>query len=240
MRTLIVAHGLEKARIMAAVSIHAPNKLVVLRNTNEISGKLREQVDKQMTALKSEILGKTRKGTKPFPFVTLVDIETQKLDFFDVVGSFLRLQEIITDEQKAGNEVFIDISSGNKTVALSLFLAAQTMKKGVTYCKASSYLDSDEQIVKDVKEPVFVPILPLTLHELNYDIIEKLADVGGITSISDLLRILRLPVDKSNIMSMARKLEELQTYGYVTVTRKGKRKEVQITTQGRQIAGVKK
>lgn len=237
MRTLIVAQGLEKARIIAAVSIHAPNKIIVLRNTNEITEKLKKQINDQMEALKKQILG-TKSGIKPFPFVTTVDVASHALDFFDVTGSLLVLEKLIASEKKQGNQVFLDVSSGNKTIAIAMFLAAQTAGLGVTYCKASSYLDSTEQIVRDVKEPIHIPALPLSLQKLDYAVLRKLSELGSITSISDLLRLLDKKTDKSSIMSMARTLDELKEYGYVSVRRVGKRKEINITAQGKQVAGV--
>lgn len=246
MRTLIVAQGLERRRILAAISIHAPNKVIVLRNTNDVTSRVREDVQVHMGLLKGELSPK--RGFKPYPFVFKVDIENYKTDFFDIVRAFSDINKLIDEEKRKKNEVVIDLSTGNKTITMALFLAAQTNKLKSTYCKAGKYFSKTQakgkqtkpaEIAHSAKEPVEVPQFPLYLEDLPYNLLAKLVDLKKVSSISELLKEMGQKPVKSNILSLSRKLDILAEHNYIKLSRLGKRKEIEITELGKQISLLK-
>ena|GEM_PF-2693026 len=245
MKTLLVAQGLERARIHAAISIHAPNKVIVLRNNNDVNERVAKDVEEHMQLLKEELLD-SKNGFKPYPFVFEVDISTHNTDFFDMTQALVDINRLLKEEDSAGNEVAIDISTGSKTISMALFLAGQLSKIKTTYCKAAHYtLDKTKhtpsgssltEIVSSAKEPVKVPNFPIYLADLPYEILVHLGKTKKVESISHLLRLLGRNTDKSNIISLSRKLDLMDEHGYVTISRKGKYKEIKITELGKQIA----
>jgi len=248
MRTLIVAQGLERARIIAAVSIHAPNKVLVIRNNNDVNETLTEDVENHMNLLKNELLT-SKDGFKPYPFVFEVDISTHYTDFFDLTTALVDIDKIIKKELAAENEVCADLSTGSKTISMALFLATQLNKVRSTYCKASKYINLNKpqsmydvegasltEIVTSAKEPVHIPNFPIHLADLPYNILSELSKLNSVNSISDLLRHLKEPIDKSHILSLSRKLDIMEEYGYITMKREGKSKKIMITQLGKQIS----
>ncbi|MCD6522637.1 MAG: hypothetical protein J7K68_02725 [Candidatus Diapherotrites archaeon] len=238
MRTLIVSQGLERTRTLAAISIHAPNRIIILRNTNDTSPQITKEVAKHVDMLKKTITKKTR-GFNPYPFV--FDIVEEKMDFFDIVGAYSHISSIIKREREEGNEVFCDISAGNKPIALAMFLACQMHKVPVTYCKAARYLTSKktrgehDEIALSAKEPLFFPQLPLCIEPIAIDILNALT-IKRFDSISDLVRELGMFPGKAEILSISRKIDKLVELGYVKTKRIGKRKTIEITEQGRQVS----
>ncbi|MBN3037380.1 MAG: hypothetical protein JW834_02950 [Candidatus Diapherotrites archaeon] len=233
MRTLIVAQGLETNRTLAAVSINAPNKVIIIRNTNEVSKKLERDVEKHVQRIKQALTKKS--GFNPYPFV--FEVTEIHVDFFDVPAAFAAISKTIFGEKANGHEVFADISSGNKTVATALFLACQVNHAPVTYCKAAEYLNAgDQEIAAIAKEPVFIPPLPIQLEELDWESLSKISDSGSVESLSQLLKSLNRETTKSELLSISRKIDRLAEFGYVEYKRRGKKKEVSITPSGRSVA----
>ncbi len=203
--------------------------------------------------LEQEIIRKTEDGFKAYPFVVEVVANKYRVDFFDVVKAIVDIDIIINEETKNGNEIAVDISSGNKIISIALFIAAQINKLPVTYCKAGGYapLKRDknkrikekarpDEIAFSVKGKVDIPLLPLVIKKLPYDILESLSEIKYSSSISDLIRKMGKEDTKSEILSTSRKIEELEKYGYVIVNRAGVKKELRITDEGMMAASLRK
>jgi hypothetical protein len=237
MRTLIVSQGLERNRILAAVSIHAPNKVVFMRNTNESSDQIHREVEAHLDTVKKTLLARKR-GFNPYPFVH--ELEDAECDFFDVVDAYTVVSEKIQKERVAGAEVAVDVSAATKTLGIAMFLAAQANRAPVTYCKAAKYITSKrrrsegDEIVLSAKEPVFLPQLPITIEPLAFGLLEKLDRPAG--SITELIVRMGRKASKSELLSTARRLEKLEENGYVVVKREGKRKSITVTENGRKVA----
>lgn len=141
-KTLILAQGLELARLLAAVNKHAANRVVVIRNTQELTQKLAAIVQKLLDNFEKEIFSE-REGFRPFPSVTEVDSKTQCTNFFNLPEATSAVYSIVMNETKAGNDVVVDVSSGTKIMSIAMFLAAQLCGVPVSYCIAGKYTVED-------------------------------------------------------------------------------------------------
>ena len=247
MKVLVVCQGLERERILAAVSVHAPSKVIILRSHKDVTPKLHDEVEKHIRALKKEIF--PEKEPRPFPFVYELDAENCRVDFFDLAKALTEICVIIKEERDKGNDVEVDISSGNKIAAIALFLAAQIFRIPVTYCTAGKYASMRErkeekeeippmEIAFSAKEKVDLPSLPLTLEDVHFDILKVLSREGGVPSVTELIKLLGREPNKSEIVSTSRKLEELANFRYIDKRRIGRSTKIRITPMGEKIASL--
>lgn len=245
MKVLVVCQGLERDRILAAISVHAPSKVIVLRSHKDVTPMLHDEVEMHIKALKKEIF--PEKNPRPFPFVYEVDAENYRVDFFDLTKALTEICAIIKKERDRGNEVEVDVSSGNKIVAIALFLASQIFRIPATYCTAGKYASMKMrrqretlpmQIAFSTKEKVDLPLLPLTLEDVHFDILKVLSREGIVPSVTELIELLGREPNKSEIVSTSRKLEDLGNYGYIAKRRIGRSTRVRITHTGKKVASL--
>jgi len=245
-RTLIVAQGLERERIIAAVSLHSPNKLIILRSKKDITEELKKYVDRHIMILKDEILPKEGK-TNVYPFLLEID-DQKKVDFFDLPSAISEIDSIVKKEISEGKDVAVDISSGNKIINIALFIVAQRYGLKVTYCAAGKYASmkegisleetNPEQIAFSVKEHYDIPRIPINIEPIPINVLKALETLGGeVDSIIKLARVLysKNDVGKREHISISRKLDVLLEYGYVTKRRRGRKYIISITSAGRKI-----
>ena len=45
MKVLLVSQGLERERVLAAISVHAPSKVIILRSHKDVTPELQEEVE---------------------------------------------------------------------------------------------------------------------------------------------------------------------------------------------------
>lgn len=247
MKVLLVCQGLERERILAAISVHAPSKVIVLRSQKDVTPELRKEVERHIKALKKEIF--PEKERSPYPFVYEVDAENYKVDFFDLAEALTDICAIVKKEIDQGNEVAIDVSSGNKIIAIALFLGGQIFRVPITYCTAGKYAsmkpgkgEKEEvppmQIAFSAKEKVELPLLPLTLEDIHFDILKVLDKEERVPSVTELIELLGKRPTKSEIVSTSRKLEELANFGYIIKQRIGRSTRIRITVAGKKIASL--
>lgn len=247
MKVLIVSQGLERERILAAISVHAPSKVIILRSHKDVTPELHKEVEAHIKAIENEIF--PEKGRSPFPFVNEVDTKKCKVDFFDLSKALTEVCSVVKKEIEKGNDVAIDVSSGNKIVAIVLFLTAQIFRIPVTYCTAGRYAsmrsskkEKEEvppmEIAFSAREKVDLPLLPLTLQDVHFDILRVLAQKERIPSVTELIELLGKKPTKSEIVSTSRKLEELANFGYIIKRRIGRSTRIRITLAGKKIAAL--
>lgn len=243
MKTLIVAQGLERERILAAISLHSPNKLVILRSKKDVTKELEKFIDKHIETLK-KLLFPPKERMKFFPFLLEID-DTTRVDFFDLTSAIAEINAKIKDELSRGNEVSVDISSGNKIIIIALFIVAQMYGLKVTYCSAGKYASMREESIEEVepdqiafsvRERYEVPRIPLKLERIPVEVLVKLKEMGGkVDSIKTLAEKLNpgMKIGKSEIIETSRKLEALEAYGYVVKRRRDRSVVVEITDSGK-------
>lgn len=250
MKTLIVAQGLERERILAAISLHSPDRLVILRSKRDVTKELDEFIDKHIEALKKELFPPEDK-VRYFPFLLEVD-DTTRVDFFDLTSTIAEVDAKIKDELSQGNEVSVDISSGNKIVIIALFIVAQVHGLRVTYCSAGKYASMrekkveeaapPEQIAFSVRERFEIPRIPLELEKIPVEVLIGLVEMGGkAESIKKLAEKLKpdKKIGKQEIIETSRKLELLEEYGYVVKKRRGRNVVVEITDKGEKVIALR-
>ncbi len=245
-KTLIVAQGLEYERILAAIHATSASRLVVLRSKRDVNQELTVDVEKNLRTLSNRLF--PSQGPRLYPFLRTEDfVTTNRVNFFDLPAAIVEIDQIIRSEKAARYEVTIDISTGNKIVAVALYLAAQFNKVPVTYCSAGKYsvqrrkeqADNFEQdqIAFSAEKSYELPMLPLKLDPLHFDVLEKVAKKGEVASITDLVTLVEgtMEVGKSDLMRFSRIAEELIDYGYMTRRRSGRVVEVRITDAGKAV-----
>lgn len=249
-RTLIVAQGLERERIIAAVSHHAPTKLILLRNRHDLEG-LRPLIKETISLLKDDLLkSKTTSGLLVYHYLQSIE-DSKEVDFFDLAESISIIDSIIKEELKAGRQVCIDIAAGgNKIIAVALFIAAQLNKVPVSYTVGSEW--GDANYIKAIREELRekrelkpssfefsvsgiqpLPYVPLCIGKIHFDALERLArqPQGRVSLVKELVESDK----KGAYVGVARKLRWLMRQGYVIGVGKG----YQITEQGRRILALK-
>jgi hypothetical protein len=256
LKTLIVAQGLEIERILAAIYKHSPNKVIILRSEKDVSNRLTEIIERMIQRLKHQIFSKGV-DFPIYPGLTEIDAETHRIDFFDLAEAFADINAIIQEEKKRGNEVVLDISSGNKIVAIAMFLAGQVNSLIITYCVASAYsaeiigsmLPKEkpvtyQQIASSSDKSLKIPPLPLRLKQVNLDLLNVLEAMGGkANSVTDLIKHWKnkeVP-SKAELVSTTRELQICAGYNYVIIRRRPGKREVaiELTEEGRSILSLR-
>jgi hypothetical protein len=245
-KTLIVAQGLEYDRILAAIHATSASRLVVLRSKLDANKQLTEDVDRNLRTLSSRLFPPA--APRLYPFLRTENFDTsRRVDFFDLPAAIVEIDQIIRSEKEARYEVAIDISSGNKVVAVALYLAAQFNRIPVTYCSAGKYsvqrrkeqVDNTEQdqIAFSAEKSYDLPTLPLRLDPLHFDVLEKIAKKGEVASITELVNLVEgtRKVEKSDLMRFSRIAEELIDYGYMRRKRSGRVVRLYITDAGKTV-----
>lgn len=245
-RTLIVAQGLERERIMAAVSLHSPNKLLILRSKKDVTEELKRHIDRHILILKNELLPKKGK-INPYPFLLEID-DQKKVDFFDLPSAISEIDLIVRNEISDGKDIAVDISSGNKIINIALFIVAQRYGLRVTYCAAGRYASMKEnifseetdleQIAFSVKENYEIPRIPINIEPIPLEILKALKNLNGrVESILDLAKKLypSKNIGKREHISISRKIDVLLEYGYISKRKRGRKYIISLTNSGEKI-----
>jgi uncharacterized protein YuzE len=253
-RTLILAQGLELARLFAAVNKHGANRVIIIRNTCDLTEKLREIIQKLVDSFEKELLSE-KDGFKPFPSVSEIDSKSYATDFFNLPEATSMIYSLVQKELELGNDVAIDISSGTKIMAIAMFLAAQFSGTPVSYCIAGRYSVEDTpimipqraQIAASSGKAYDIPRFPLKLIRVSFNLLEQLAGTPTkeVSSITDLVcknkqRTTRT-VSRSELMSATRELDTLEYYEYVKRSRPPGQKNtsVKLTKDGEKIIALR-
>ncbi len=245
-KALVVAQGLEYERILAAIHAASASRLVVLRSKRDVNQELTDQVERNLRTLSNRLF--PPEGPRLYPFLRREDFDTtRRVNFFDLPAAIVEIDQIIKSEKAARYEVTIDISTGNKIVAVALYLAAQFNRVPVAYCSAGKYAVprrkdqadnfEQDQIAFSAADSYELPTLPLRLDPLHFDVLEKVAKKGEVASITELVNLVEgtKEVEKSDLMRFSRIAEELIDYGYMKRRRSGRVVELRITDAGRAV-----
>jgi DNA-binding MarR family transcriptional regulator len=245
-KSLIVAQGLEYERTLAAIHATSASRLLVLRSKKDVNEELTEDIERNLHTLTSRLF--PSEGARLYPFLKREDFDTtRKVSFFDLTAAIVEIDQIIKSERAARYEVTVDISTGNKMVAVALYLAAQLNKVPVTYCSARYYssqrkrgqtpTSEQDQIAFSAAESYELPSLPLRLDPLHFDVLERVAKIGEVASITELVNLVEgeMDVKKSDLMRFSRIADELIDYGYMKRKRSGRAVELRITDAGRAV-----
>jgi hypothetical protein len=243
---LIVAQDFDRERILATVSYHSPNKLIIIANSADpdiIAPLMKDTIGR----LKQDLGSKTDDGVALYPF--LKEVVVRKVDWLDFSEAVARIDGMVADERARGNEVVVDVSGGIKPVAIAMYLAANLNKVKVSYATESMWGDPStlrpliRRIKDEMKERRFrfsvdtvtpLPLLPLSLNldKFTVDMLEQLNRRGGFArTITDLVGR-----KKSAIMKGHRRLASLYELGYVDRRSGG----YQISSMGRALLPMKR
>jgi len=235
-RTLILAQGLELERLWAAVNKHRADKIIIIRNTHDLTDNLREIIEKLVECFENDL--------KLLPGIVEVDSKTYRTNFFSLPEATSLVHSVIQKEMKMGNEVTVDISSGTKIMALALFLAGQFNAVPISYCIASRYFVEDipavipqrAQIAKSSEKSYDVPRLPMQLNPVSFAILEQLANAPArtVSSVKQLAsRVYQKSEDevtRGERGVITGELKKLEYYKYIYIERFGvpRKREVAI------------
>jgi len=153
-RYLLVPQGLERDRIIGAITHLQPDKVFVIRNkkkSSEMSG-VEITIEELLTDLKKKL------AEDPIIPVEqdMIDITTFRVNFFDLLDAYLDFRAILSKLSPEA-EFLIDISSGTRIVSCALFLAALEIGASIYYVSPRSYFTPEvarrklEILHKDLK-----------------------------------------------------------------------------------------
>jgi len=254
-RTLLIAHGLEMNRLLAALYLHAPSRMVIVRSHEDASEELTEQVDQVVSEFR-DFLGSDL-GRKIYPFLDPEQIVERRVDFFSVPRAFAEISEIVKDELRERREVHIDVSSGNKIAAISLFLVGQQFNLFTTYSTPWGYkvdnlpgnarsiserLEDVQAVVAHlIRDYIVIPRLPLRIEAIDFEALGEINEAGpeGI-SLTGLAQRLsgadRSPrPSKADLVRLSRVCDSLVEWGYIDRFRRGREVRLVATPSGRDV-----
>lgn len=156
-----------------------------------------------------------------------VDVHIDYVDHLNMPQISRTVREILEKESKAGNKIYLNITSGRKPAIVGMLLAGYF--SGGKVSKILYWCDSDAK-----KETVIdVPLLNLSLEniisEQKLSLLNLLNTKGDLTvqDIEDLLKDKSVPIIHQH-------LRELRDLGFVTVTdRTGKKNVYSLTDAGK-------
>lgn len=233
-KVLIIAQGLERERILAAVSYHSPTKLIILRNTEDVKA-VHDKIEIVLKQIKADLSTTSSDGIPLFPLLKDIECGKEKCSFFDLSECITKVDSLIKRERERGATTVVDISSGTKIVATALYIAAALNNVPVTYFIAGRYAEAEglpEQYAYSVRGHRRVLTLPLLIKPIPFDVLEKLDSVGGYAESAVALTDTK---DKKKSISIARYLRTLETMGYVIRLGKG----YKITSDGKEVLKLK-
>lgn len=139
-RYLLIPQGLERDRIIGAITHLQPEKVFIVRNKKKSS---------EMSAVEiavEEILTELKQKLVDDPIIPIdedmIDITSFEVNFFDLLDAYLDFRAIFA---KLGPdaEFMVDISSGTRIVSCALFLAALEIGAAIYYVSPRSYFTPD-------------------------------------------------------------------------------------------------
>ncbi len=171
---LLVPQGLERDRIIGAITHLQPEKVFIIRNKKKSSemSAVEITIEELLTDLKNKLVDD--------PIIPIdedmIDISTFEVNFFDLLDAYLDFRAIFA---RLGPDVeyLVDISSGTRIVSCALFLAALERGASIYYVSPRSYFTPDvarrklEALNKEIKTSIESKD-PEALKHLQ-DIIEK-------------------------------------------------------------------
>ncbi len=254
-RTLLIAHGLEMDRLLAALYLHAPSRMVIIRSHEDASEGLTEQVDRVTSEFRDFL--NSDFGRKVYPFLDPTQIVERRVDFFSVPRAFAEISEIVREEFRARREVQIDVSSGNKIAAISLFLVGQQFNLFTTYSTPWGYkvdnlpsnskglserLEDVQAVVAHlIRDYVVIPRLPMRIESVDFVVLEAINEAGPEgTSLTGLAQTLsgtdwRTKPRKADLVRLSRVCDSLLEWGYVDRFRRGREIRLVATSNGRDV-----
>ena len=139
-RYLLIPQGLERDRIIGAITHLQPEKVFIVRNKKKSS---------EMSAVEiavEEILTDLKKKLVEDPIIPIdedmIDISTFEVNFFDLLDAYLDFRAIFA-RLGPDAEFLVDISSGTRIVSCALFLAALEIGASIYYVSPRSYFTPD-------------------------------------------------------------------------------------------------
>ena len=170
-RYLLVPQGLERDRIIGAITHLQPEKVYIIRNKKKSSemSAVEITIDGLLTDLKKKLV------EDPIIPVDeeMIDITSFEVNFFDLLDAYLDFRAILS---KLGPdaEYLVDISSGTRIVSCALFLAGLESGASIYYVSPRSYFTPE---VARKKLETLNKDLDAYLENKDSEILEHMKDV---------------------------------------------------------------
>lgn len=251
MRVHFVPQGVpeDKDLIFSGILHSQAQKVFIIRNSE---CKL-PNIEKRAAECAEQVCREIKKRGSMLWSVKEIDPNERKVNFFDLLQALGRFDRWIKNEIKAGNEVSVNISTGNKIVSLALAMAA--LKNGA---KVFYYIPEDLKIEEYEKtrflvneegysskmphESIEITRFPFDfMRELPLDILSKLSELGGnVDSYTQLVRALYPDISsskqiRSKRVEISEKVRLLESWGYVKTKKAGTERQVFLTPDGKEI-----
>lgn len=250
MRIHLVPQGVPEDRslIISGILHSQAQKVFIIRNSNRKLPETEKLADKCIQQILHELENK-----ELFWFIKEIDAINKSVNFFDLLQALGSLDSWIKQENESGNEVSVNISTGNKIVSLALAMAALNHGSKIFYFipqdqkideKRKSEWSTNEEGYISKKPGDFIEIPQFPLHYMlgvPFNIISTLADMGGkAESLTELVKALFPKLSSRNEIRSKRvivsnEIRQLESMGYVKTEKIRTERQVSLTSKGKDI-----
>ena len=251
MRVHFVPQGVpeDKELMFSGILYSQAEKVFIIRN----SERRLPNIEKRAEECVKQILEHVHSEGSPYWFVKEIDSTSKSGNFFDIMDSLGKFHRWIMDEIAAGNEVSVNISSGNKIVSFALMMAAIKNGADVFYFIPED-VKVDEMFAKRLpneegyfhKRPrdfIRIHKFPLEyMQDVPLEILSTLEKLGGkADSYTQLVITLYPEIDsqeqiRSKRVEISSKVRMLEALGYLKTKRVGVKREIHLTPLGRGVS----
>ena len=210
-------------------------------------------IEKRAAECAEQVCRDIKKKGSMFWSVKKIDPNGKTVNFFDLLQALGSFDRWIKNEIEAGNEVSVNISTGNKIVSLALAMAA--LKNGAKvfyfvpedleieeYEKARFSVNEEGYTSKMPHESVEITRFPFDfMHDVPLNILSKLSELGGsVSSLTRLVRALYPNISspeqiRSKRVEISERIRLLESWGYVKTAKAGTERQVFLTPDGKRI-----
>ncbi|MGA1872456.1 MAG: DUF6293 family protein [Thermoplasmatota archaeon] len=238
----VIPMGLELDRVLGGLKEFPTNRAILLYGRDLTSG----------IEIKARNNGQRLKEMVS----ATIDVEEMEMDIFDFYSSTRSLKELFQELRLKGNEVYINLSTGNRIISSAALLAAFMTRSHPYYVRPDRYSIPEDQEVLSHGVSSVMEIPSVTIMGPNSDqeeVLKVLGRLGGTarheTSLIPYLEEIRgffKPRKEGeskrsylarNRAHLSRTLRTLEGDGYISLSKKGRYVNVSITETGQLFSG---
>ena len=171
-----------------------------------------------------------------------IEVETTECNIFDLYHSLGLIAELITEFED--DDVYVNVSTGSKVTAIAGMIACMAIDATAYYAKAKKYTGDYPEELESVQELPRYPIdAPESQQVEMLYVISEMKKMEVVATKGKLIHVgehLGMPFitenevkDKGKYRALDKEiLDPLVEQGYVTISREGRNKVVEITQEG--------
>ena len=246
MRVHLVPQGVpeDKILMLSGMLYSQAERVFIIRNSEQRLPNIESRAQECV----KQILEEVQREDSPYLLLKEVDYTSKSVNFFNLMDSLGKFHRWIREEMAAGNEVSVNISSGNKIVSFALMMAAVKNGADVLYFipedvrmnkEPAKQLANEGYRHKKPRDFVRIHQFPLDyMQNVSLEILSTLEELGGKAgSYTQLVVKLYPEMDsqeqiRSKRVEISSKVRMLETLGYLKTKKVGVKREIHLTPLG--------